>query len=131
MSSSEPPRANSPSNTHSVTSSQESMSASSGHSENPSDLPSSGSYNNEHGLSQLDRRHCSVLSHRLGLPLVWAFHGQDPGKLAYLGQKSNYFSSTDCNNNNKENAYADVLQTAVTTWSTDKTPKEVNLTKIL
>ena len=66
----------------------------------------------------------------MGLPLVWAFHGQDPGKLEYLGQKSNYFSSSDCNHN-KENAYADVLQTAVTTWSTGKTPNEKNLTNIL
>jgi hypothetical protein len=70
----------------------------------------------------------------LGLPLVCAFHGQDPGKLKYLAQTSNYFPSTGTGTNGKENAYADVLKTAVKEWSTPATnqeKKEVTLTTIL
>jgi len=41
---------------------------------------------NEHGRQVLHERLRSVLSHRLGLPLLYAIHGGDPGTLQYFGK---------------------------------------------
>jgi len=46
----------------------------------------------------------------LGLPLVCAFHGRDPGGLKYLAQKSNFFPSTGTS----PEPYSNILTEAVT-----------------
>lgn len=90
-----------------------------------SDSPSN-SATNEHGRRVLDRRLRSVLSHRLGLPLLSAFHGNDPSVLPYLSKKSDYFP-----HGTKGNDHEEVLQTAVNNWSEDGVKKEPQLTKIV
>eukprot|EP00977_Amphora_coffeiformis_P019744 scaffold7419_cov110-Amphora_coffeaeformis.AAC.3 len=51
---------------------------------NSSDSPSA-SATNEHGRDELNRRLRSVLSHRLGIPLLYAFHEKDSDTLSHLG----------------------------------------------
>ena len=92
-----------------------------------SNSPSSSS-NNDHGQSQLDKHLSSVLCHPLGLPLVSAFHGKDPGELPHLRQESNFFSSKG-----EDKKYDNVLQSAVNKWRPGRRGKklETNLTSIL
>jgi hypothetical protein len=88
---------------------------------NSSNSPS-GSATNSNGRKQLHTQFRSVLHHRLGLPLVCAFHGRDPGKLEYLRQQSHYFSSS---------AFARILREAVARWKTEDNQNEAKLTKFL
>lgn len=81
-----------------------------------SDSPSQ-SATNGNGLWELDHSLRSVLCHPLGLPLAYAFHGEDPGKLEYLGQPSVNVSSEACQ------AFNEVLQKAIESWQTGKEPE--------
>ena len=123
-----PPRNSSP--VLSATGSQMSSRSTSVGSRNSSNTPS-GSAANENGVLKLDKQRCSVLCHPLGLPLVSAFHGEDPRKLPHLGQESKFFSSTGEDNH----SYDNVLKSAVDKWRTSKGPKgnklETHLTSIL
>ena len=136
-----PPLPISPNGTHSATCRETSIPASDNcaarkrlrqdSSDSSTSSSSTCSYDNKRGQCELDRRLCSVLSHPLGLPLVCAFYGQDPGKLAYLAQTSDYFSSTGTSTN----ACDDILKTAFKKWPTiaknNRKKKEAILTTIL
>ena len=98
------------------------MATSVGRRRNSSNTPS-GSANNENGQSKLDKRFRSVLCHPLGLPLVSAFHGEDPQKLPHLGQVSEYYNSSGKDNDR----YDDVLKSAIEEWRTGER-KETKLT---
>jgi hypothetical protein len=73
----------------------------------------------------LDARLRSVLSHRLGLPLLFALHGNDPSKLAHLARTSQ-FAAEQC-----RELFDGVLKEAVTEWKKGLNQKEPQLTKIL
>jgi hypothetical protein len=83
-------------------------------------------YGNSRGPENLDCRLRSVLSHHLGLPLVYALRGEDPSTMEYLRQESQFVSDeSKC-------LYANILQDAVNEWSKDPTPgSAVDLTRKL
>lgn len=89
-----------------------------------SDSPS-GSATNDHGRYVLDARLRSVLSHRLGLPLLFALHGNDPSKLSHLARTSQFSAEQ------RRELFDGILKDAVTEWKKGLNQKEPQLTKIL
>eukprot|EP00980_Cylindrotheca_fusiformis_P008024 scaffold1707_cov88-Cylindrotheca_fusiformis.AAC.3 len=73
----------------------------------------------------LDKRLRSVLSHRLGLPLLYALHDGDPATLKYLGRKRVLFTP------NNERRLNGILAKAMIEWKTGRIPKEPQLTRLL
>eukprot|EP00980_Cylindrotheca_fusiformis_P022812 scaffold9784_cov110-Cylindrotheca_fusiformis.AAC.1 len=73
----------------------------------------------------LDKRLLSVLSHRLGLPLLYALHGEDPATLKYLGRKRALLTPKN------ERRLNGVLAKAIVEWKTGRIQKEPHLTRIL
>eukprot|EP00980_Cylindrotheca_fusiformis_P029380 scaffold23460_cov113-Cylindrotheca_fusiformis.AAC.2 len=73
----------------------------------------------------LDERHRSVLSHRLGLPLLYALHDGDPAALQYLGRKRELLTPR------KERLLNGILSRAIVEWKTGRIQEEPKLTRIL
>jgi hypothetical protein len=74
----------------------------------------------------LHERLRSVLSHRLGLPLLYALHGKDPGRLKYLGKERPSLCREE------EGRLNEVFKEAVCEWKAGSLlKKETQLTKIL
>eukprot|EP00980_Cylindrotheca_fusiformis_P007167 scaffold1506_cov74-Cylindrotheca_fusiformis.AAC.2 len=73
----------------------------------------------------LDKRLRSVLSQRLGLPLLYALHGEDPATLKYLGRKRALLTP------NNERRLNGILAKAIVEWKTGRIQKEPHLTRIL
>lgn len=102
---------------------------------NSSDSPSA-SATEEHGRDELDRRLRSVLSHRLGIPLLYAFHEKDPSTLSQLGQELAVWVQKITTNRacsqKQQSTRNSVLQSAVEEWKKGEYKQnEPQLTKIL
>ena len=89
-----------------------------------SDSPSA-SATNDHGRFVLDKRLRSVLSHSLGLPLLYALHGEDPSTLRYLRRTRQDISPEE------KTRLGCVLKRAVTEWRKGDIKTEPQLTKVL
>ena len=89
-----------------------------------SDSPST-SATNDHGRYVLDARLRSVLSDRLGLPLLFALHGNDPGTLSHLARRSQFAAEQ------RPELFDGILKEAIAEWKKSLKQKEPQLTKIL
>eukprot|EP00980_Cylindrotheca_fusiformis_P004319 scaffold920_cov93-Cylindrotheca_fusiformis.AAC.1 len=74
----------------------------------------------------IDERLHSVLSHRLGLPLLYALHGEDVATLEYLGKKTTLLTPA------KHRRLNGILAKAIVKWKTGRIQNdEAQLTKML
>ena len=100
-----------------------------------SDSPGN-SADNVHGKSAVDKRLRSVLSHPLGLPLVYMLNGKDPGSLPFLARKSKFHNENKNTDTNPSTNFDDIFSIAVNKWIVDannlgKKRLEPKLTKLL
>ena len=73
----------------------------------------------------LNARLCSVLSDHLGLPLLFALHGNDPGMLSHLARMSQFAAEQCCE------LFDGILKEALIEWKKSLKQKEPQLTMIL
>ena len=82
-----------------------------------SDSPNS-SATNYHGRYVFNARLRSVLSHHLGLPLLFALHGNDPNTLSHLARTSQFAAEQF------RELFDGVLKEAVTEWKKELKQKK-------
>jgi len=78
-----------------------------------SDSPSNSATNN-HGRSVVDARLRSVLSHPLGLPLVYMLNGKNPINLPFLARESKFHSNVE--NAKPSTEFDNIFSDAVNDW---------------